>query len=107
MIRAWLSKLWGKPEIPRYTKAPKVVPPSQQPIRQLIDNASSKPLYNHDPSKTIGRVSKIQPVKCGGVEFSIELEESLMRLGRAMNPTPEERAKMKQVREYKRSAFYE
>ena len=87
MIRAWMSKLWHRDGLPKAVD----IPP--------------RPLYNHDPSKAIGRVSKIEPTKCGGVEFSIELEESLMRLGRAMNPTLAERAKMKQVREYKDSAM--
>lgn len=36
-----------------------------------------------------------------------EAEEGLRKLARRINPTPEEAAKMRQVEEYKRSAFYE
>ena len=64
--------------------------PSQQPIEQLMDNASSRHRDLHK-ARTI-----------------VNEYEGLMRLSKAMRgPTPEEAAKMEQVREYKRSAFYE
>ena len=40
-----------------------------------------------------------------GVDMSIELEEDLRRLARRMNPTPEERDRIRQVEEFKDSAM--
>ena len=81
MIRAWISKLWHRDGLPKAVDVPPM------------------PLYNHDPSKAIGRVLSVEDAK-GGIEVTYNLKYS------ALSEFPET-AKMRQIKEYKRSALYE
>ena len=104
----WFKKLWHRDGLPKAVDIPPMpnmptqseldmvngVKPPEQPIEKLIDDASSRHYDLHKARTT--------------VYDTPYLNEAFERIGKALRgPTPEEAAKMKQVREYKRSAFYE